>query len=181
MSSVSISSLLPGRPQPFPAARGRDHRWAVSDGCGCLFVMWLGLHRHIPLSSPWSHTNALHVEIKDQTAWEHYLYAYMFLEIITRKLCHNCLKWKRGPFKDRPTKRYKPWSCHFRYRLTKIAVDTAAGPYQNHTVVFLGSEKGIILKFLARIGNSGFLNDSLFLEEMNVYNPEKYVESLALS
>lgn len=52
-------------------------------------------------------------------------------------------------------------------------MDTAAGPYQNHTVVFLGSEKGIILKFLARIGNSGFLNDSLFLEEMSVYNPEK--------
>ncbi|XP_053330161.1 semaphorin-6A isoform X4 [Spea bombifrons] len=60
-----------------------------------------------------------------------------------------------------------------RYRLTKIAVDTAAGPYQNHTVVFLGSERGIILKFLARTGYSGFLSDSLFLEEMNVYNPEK--------
>lgn len=61
----------------------------------------------------------------------------------------------------------------FRYRLTKIAVDNTAGPYENHTVVFLGSEKGIILKFLARIGSSGFLNGSLFLEEMNVYNPEK--------
>ncbi|XP_041424244.1 semaphorin-6A isoform X4 [Xenopus laevis] len=60
-----------------------------------------------------------------------------------------------------------------RYRLTKIAVDTAAGPYQNHTVVFLGSEKGIVLKFLARTGYSGFLSDSLFLEEMNVYNTEK--------
>uniref|UniRef100_A0A8C5PTJ2 Semaphorin 6A n=1 Tax=Leptobrachium leishanense TaxID=445787 RepID=A0A8C5PTJ2_9ANUR len=60
-----------------------------------------------------------------------------------------------------------------RYRLTKIAVDTAAGAYQNHTVVFLGSEKGIILKFLARTGYSGFLSDSLFLEEINVYNPEK--------
>lgn len=72
-------------------------------------------------------------------------------------------------------------SVIFRYRLTKIAVDTTAGPYQNHTVVFLGSEKGIILKFLARIGNSGFLNDSLFLEEMSVYNPEKYVECLVLS
>eukprot|EP00079_Xenopus_tropicalis_P032427 XP_017946198.1 PREDICTED: semaphorin-6A isoform X4 [Xenopus tropicalis] len=60
-----------------------------------------------------------------------------------------------------------------RYRLTKIAVDTAAGPYQNHTVVFLGSEKGIVLKFLARTGYSGFLSDSLFLEEMNVYNSEK--------
>ncbi|XP_028910630.1 semaphorin-6A isoform X5 [Ornithorhynchus anatinus] len=69
----------------------------------------------------------------------------------------------------------RPWFLRtmVRYRLTKIAVDTAAGPYQNHTVVFLGSEKGIILKFLARTGNSGFLNDSLFLEEMNVYNPEK--------
>lgn len=69
----------------------------------------------------------------------------------------------------------KPWFLRtmVRYRLTKIAVDTAAGPFQNHTVVFLGSEKGIILKFLARIGSSGFLNDSLFLEEMSVYNPEK--------
>ncbi|KAM4809669.1 semaphorin-6A isoform 4-T5 [Rhinophrynus dorsalis] len=60
-----------------------------------------------------------------------------------------------------------------RYRLTRIAVDTAAGPYQNNTVVFLGSERGIILKFLARTGYSGFLSDSLFLEEMNVYNSEK--------
>nr|XP_012418624.1 PREDICTED: semaphorin-6A isoform X3 [Odobenus rosmarus divergens] len=69
----------------------------------------------------------------------------------------------------------RPWFLRtmVRYRLTKIAVDTAAGPYQNHTVVFLGSEKGVILKFLARIGNSGFLNDSIFLEEMSVYNPEK--------
>ncbi|XP_064295252.1 semaphorin-6A isoform X3 [Phalacrocorax carbo] len=69
----------------------------------------------------------------------------------------------------------RPWFLRtmVRYRLTKIAVDSAAGPYQNYTVVFLGSEKGIILKFLARTGNSGFLNDSLFLEEMNIYNPEK--------
>ncbi|XP_030322929.1 semaphorin-6A isoform X2 [Calypte anna] len=69
----------------------------------------------------------------------------------------------------------RPWFLRtmVRYRLTKIAVDSAAGPNQNYTVVFLGSEKGIILKFLARTGNSGFLNDSLFLEEMNIYNPEK--------
>ncbi|XP_038187442.1 semaphorin-6A isoform X2 [Arvicola amphibius] len=69
----------------------------------------------------------------------------------------------------------RPWFLRtmVRYRLTKIAVDNAAGPYQNYTVVFLGSEKGIILKFLARIGSSGFLNGSVFLEEMNVYNPEK--------
>ncbi|XP_010081799.1 PREDICTED: semaphorin-6A isoform X5 [Pterocles gutturalis] len=69
----------------------------------------------------------------------------------------------------------RPWFLRtmVRYRLTKIAVDSAAGPYQNYTMVFLGSEKGIILKFLAQTGNSGFLNDSLFLEELNVYNPEK--------
>ncbi|XP_070599008.1 semaphorin-6A isoform X3 [Erythrolamprus reginae] len=69
----------------------------------------------------------------------------------------------------------KPWFLRtmVRYRLTKIAVDNAAGPNQNHTVVFLGSEKGIILKFLVRTGNSGFLNDSLFLEEMSIYNSEK--------
>ncbi|KAL0187486.1 hypothetical protein M9458_019156, partial [Cirrhinus mrigala] len=57
------------------------------------------------------------------------------------------------------------------YRLTRIAVDNAAGPHRNHTVVFLGSERGIVLKFLAKM-RSGFLNDSLFLEELNVYNPE---------
>ncbi|XP_041105269.1 semaphorin-6A-like isoform X4 [Polyodon spathula] len=68
----------------------------------------------------------------------------------------------------------RPWflKTMVRYRLTQIAVDNAAGPYQNHTVVFLGSEKGIILKFLAKM-SSGFLNDSVFLEELNVYNPEK--------
>lgn len=53
-------------------------------------------------------------------------------------------------------------------------MDNEAGPSKNHTVVFLGSEKGIILKFLAKM-NNGFLNDSLFLEELNVYNPDKYV------
>lgn len=53
-------------------------------------------------------------------------------------------------------------------------VDNEAGPHKNQTVVFLGSEKGIILKFLANM-NNGFLNDSLFLEELNVYNPDKYV------
>lgn len=58
------------------------------------------------------------------------------------------------------------------YRLTRIVADSEAGPSRNHTVVFLGSEKGIILKFLAKV-NNGFLNDSLFLEELNVYNPDK--------
>ncbi|XP_043914966.1 semaphorin-6A isoform X2 [Protopterus annectens] len=83
---------------------------------------------------------------------------------------------KTHPLMDEavPSITNRPWFLRtvVRYRLTKIAVDTSAGPYQNHTVVFLGSEKGIVLKFLAR-ATSVFFNDSLFLEEMNVYNPEK--------
>ncbi|XP_020366580.1 semaphorin-6A isoform X3 [Rhincodon typus] len=68
----------------------------------------------------------------------------------------------------------RPWFLRtmVRYRLTKIAVDNAAGPYQNYTVVFLGSEKGIILKFLAK-ANMGSINDSIFLEEISIYNTEK--------
>ncbi|XP_032873366.1 semaphorin-6A isoform X4 [Amblyraja radiata] len=68
----------------------------------------------------------------------------------------------------------RPWFLRtmVRYRLTKIAVDTEAGPCQNYTVVFLGSEKGIILKFLAK-ANMGSINDSIFLEEINIYNVEK--------
>lgn len=83
---------------------------------------------------------------------------------------------KQHPLMDEavPSIANRPWflKTMVRYRLTRIAVDNAAGPHRNHTVVFLGSEKGIILKFLAKM-NSGFLNDSLFLEELNVYNPEK--------
>ncbi|XP_036381926.1 semaphorin-6A isoform X2 [Megalops cyprinoides] len=83
---------------------------------------------------------------------------------------------KMHPLMDEavPSITNRPWflKTMVRYRLTRIAVDNAAGPHRNHTVVFLGSEKGIILKFLAR-ASSGFLNDSLFLEELNVFNPEK--------
>ncbi|GCB71100.1 hypothetical protein scyTo_0001454 [Scyliorhinus torazame] len=68
----------------------------------------------------------------------------------------------------------RPWFLRtmVRYRLTKITVDAGAGPYQNYTVVFLGSEKGIILKFLAK-ANMGSINDSIFLEEIDAYNAEK--------
>ncbi|KAK7933514.1 hypothetical protein WMY93_004410 [Mugilogobius chulae] len=83
---------------------------------------------------------------------------------------------KMHPLMDEavPSIAHKPWflKTMVRYRLTRIVVDSEAGPHRNHTVVFLGSEKGIILKFLAKM-NSGFLNDSLFLEELNVYNPDK--------
>uniref|UniRef100_A0A665THG8 Sema domain-containing protein n=1 Tax=Echeneis naucrates TaxID=173247 RepID=A0A665THG8_ECHNA len=83
---------------------------------------------------------------------------------------------KMHPLMDEavPSIANRPWflKTMVRYRLTRIVVDGEAGPYKNHTVVFLGSEKGIILKFLAKM-NNGFLNDSLFLEELNVYNPDK--------
>ncbi|XP_076587588.1 semaphorin-6A isoform X3 [Chaetodon auriga] len=83
---------------------------------------------------------------------------------------------KMHPLMDEavPSIANRPWflKTMVRYRLTRIVVDNEAGPHKNHTVVFLGSEKGIILKFLAKMSN-GFLNDSLFLEELNVYNPDK--------
>lgn len=83
---------------------------------------------------------------------------------------------KMHPLMDEavPSIANRPWflKTMVRYRLTRIVVDSEAGPNRNHTVVFLGSEKGIILKFLAKM-NNGFLNDSLFLEELNVYNPDK--------
>ncbi|XP_035021306.1 semaphorin-6A isoform X3 [Hippoglossus stenolepis] len=83
---------------------------------------------------------------------------------------------KMHPLMDEavPSIANRPWflKTMVRYRLTRIVVDGEAGPHKNNTVVFLGSEKGIILKFLAKV-NNGFLNDSLFLEELNVYNPDK--------
>ncbi|TMS03155.1 Semaphorin-6A [Larimichthys crocea] len=83
---------------------------------------------------------------------------------------------KMHPLMDEavPSIANRPWflKTMVRYRLTRIVADNEAGPYKNQTVVFLGSEKGIILKFLAKM-NNGFLNDSLFLEELNVYNPDK--------
>uniref|UniRef100_A0AAR2KSW1 Semaphorin-2A n=1 Tax=Pygocentrus nattereri TaxID=42514 RepID=A0AAR2KSW1_PYGNA len=59
-----------------------------------------------------------------------------------------------------------------RFKLTQIAVDTAAGPYKNHTVLFLGSENGRVLKVLASTHpNSTF--SSQLLEDIDVYNPMK--------
>uniref|UniRef100_A0A669F6B6 Semaphorin 6A n=1 Tax=Oreochromis niloticus TaxID=8128 RepID=A0A669F6B6_ORENI len=69
---------------------------------------------------------------------------------------------KMHPLMDEavPSIANRPWflKTMVRYRLTRIVVDNEAGPYKNHTVVFLGSEKGIILKFLAKM-NNGFLNE----------------------
>ncbi|XP_028293344.1 semaphorin-6D isoform X3 [Gouania willdenowi] len=68
----------------------------------------------------------------------------------------------------------EPWftKTRVRYRLTALAVDNEAGPHKNYTVVFIGAESGVILKVLAKT-TSASLNDSLLLEEMDVFNRAK--------
>ncbi|XP_076136807.1 sema domain, transmembrane domain (TM), and cytoplasmic domain, (semaphorin) 6C isoform X1 [Alosa pseudoharengus] len=59
-----------------------------------------------------------------------------------------------------------------RFKLTQLAVDTSAGPYKNHTVLFLGSEDGRVLKVLASThANASF--STQVLEDIDVYNPAK--------
>ncbi|XP_007434713.1 semaphorin-6D isoform X7 [Python bivittatus] len=68
----------------------------------------------------------------------------------------------------------EPWftKTRVRYRLTAIAVDHSAGPYQNYTVIFVGSEAGMVLKILAKT-KAFSLNDSILLEEIDAYNHAK--------
>ncbi|XP_041030810.1 sema domain, transmembrane domain (TM), and cytoplasmic domain, (semaphorin) 6D, like isoform X4 [Carcharodon carcharias] len=68
----------------------------------------------------------------------------------------------------------EPWftKTRVRYRLTAIAIDNAAGPRQNYTVTFTGSEAGMVLKVLTKTTPNS-LNDSILLEEMDVFNPLK--------
>ncbi|XP_048188293.1 semaphorin-6D isoform X3 [Perognathus longimembris pacificus] len=68
----------------------------------------------------------------------------------------------------------EPWftKTRVRYRLTAIAVDRSAGPHQNYTVIFVGSEAGIVLKVLAKTSPFS-LNDSVLLEEIEAYNQAK--------
>ncbi|XP_041534829.1 semaphorin-6D isoform X6 [Microtus oregoni] len=68
----------------------------------------------------------------------------------------------------------EPWftKTRVRYRLTAIEVDRAAGPYQNYTVIFVGSEAGVVLKVLAKTSPFS-LNDSVLLEEIEAYNQAK--------
>uniref|UniRef100_UPI00398ED662 semaphorin-6D isoform X2 n=1 Tax=Pristiophorus japonicus TaxID=55135 RepID=UPI00398ED662 len=68
----------------------------------------------------------------------------------------------------------EPWftKTRVRYRLTAVAIDNAAGPRQNYTVTFIGSEAGMVLKVLTKTSPSS-LNDSILLEEMDVFNPLK--------
>ncbi|XP_051896352.1 sema domain, transmembrane domain (TM), and cytoplasmic domain, (semaphorin) 6D, like isoform X4 [Pristis pectinata] len=68
----------------------------------------------------------------------------------------------------------EPWftKTRVRYRLTAIAIDNTAGPHQNYTVIFIGSEAGMLLKVLTKTSPSS-LNDSILLEEIDVFNPLK--------
>ncbi|XP_028257231.1 semaphorin-6D isoform X3 [Parambassis ranga] len=68
----------------------------------------------------------------------------------------------------------EPWftKTRVRYRLTALAVDNEAGPHKNYTVVFIGAESGVVLKVLAKT-TSVSLNDSLLLEEMDIFNKAK--------
>lgn len=61
-----------------------------------------------------------------------------------------------------------------RYQLNKIVVDTEAGPYRNRTVLFLGSSRGTILKFLIMPNQDNTVTSSnVFLEELEGFNPDK--------
>ncbi|XP_043933513.1 semaphorin-6D isoform X2 [Protopterus annectens] len=73
-----------------------------------------------------------------------------------------------------PSVNEEPWftKTRVRYRLTALAVDSTAGPYQNYTVMFIGSEAGVILKVLTKTSPLS-LRDSVLLEEIDVYNPAK--------
>ncbi|XP_065267698.1 semaphorin-6D isoform X6 [Emys orbicularis] len=68
----------------------------------------------------------------------------------------------------------EPWftKTRVRYRLTAVAVDHSAGPYQNYTIIFVGSEAGVVLKILAKTRPFS-LNDSVLLEEIDAYNHAK--------
>lgn len=62
-----------------------------------------------------------------------------------------------------------------RYQLNKIVVDTEAGPHRNRTVLFLGSSRGTILKFLIMPNQDNTVtNSNIFLEELEGFNPDKY-------
>ncbi|XP_033904868.1 semaphorin-6D-like isoform X1 [Acipenser ruthenus] len=72
-----------------------------------------------------------------------------------------------------PSVTEEPWftKTRIKYRLTAIAVDNSAGPYQNYTILFIGSEAGVVLKVLAKTPLS--LNNSVLLEEIDVFNHGK--------
>ncbi|XP_072537392.1 semaphorin-6B [Salminus brasiliensis] len=85
---------------------------------------------------------------------------------------------KTHPLMDEavPSLGQRPWIVRtmVRYQLNKMVVDTNAGPHGNRTVLFLGSSRGTILKFLVVPNRDNTApNNNIFLEELEGYNPEK--------
>ncbi|KAM5256328.1 semaphorin-6C isoform 2-T2 [Ctenodactylus gundi] len=56
--------------------------------------------------------------------------------------------------------------------LTQVAVDGTAGPYSNTTVLFLGSNDGMVLKVLPPGGQPG-RPEPILLEEIDAYSPSR--------
>ncbi|XP_033821355.1 semaphorin-6B [Periophthalmus magnuspinnatus] len=88
---------------------------------------------------------------------------------------------KTHPLMDEavPSLGQRPWIVRtmVRYQLNKIVVDTEAGPHRNRTVLFLGSSRGTILKFLIMPNQDNTVtSSSVFLEELEGFNPEKCAE-----
>uniref|UniRef100_A0A8C7H389 Semaphorin-2A n=1 Tax=Oncorhynchus kisutch TaxID=8019 RepID=A0A8C7H389_ONCKI len=83
---------------------------------------------------------------------------------------------KNHPLMDEavPSVNHRPYFTRTtsRFKLTQLAVDTSAGPYKNHTVLFLGSEDGRVLKILASTQLNASFSTQL-LEDIDVYNPTK--------
>uniref|UniRef100_A0AAQ6ABY4 Sema domain-containing protein n=1 Tax=Amphiprion ocellaris TaxID=80972 RepID=A0AAQ6ABY4_AMPOC len=84
---------------------------------------------------------------------------------------------KTHPLMDEtvPLLGHRPWVVKTmgRYQLTAMVVDTEAGPHKNRTVLFLGSTRGTILKFLMIPNGDSASHSSVFLEEVEGFNPEK--------
>uniref|UniRef100_A0A667X8K6 Semaphorin 6B n=1 Tax=Myripristis murdjan TaxID=586833 RepID=A0A667X8K6_9TELE len=85
---------------------------------------------------------------------------------------------KTHPLMDEavPSLGQRPWIVRtmVRYQLNKMVVDTEAGPHRNRTVLFLGSSRGTILKFLIMPNQDNTVtNTNVFLEELEGFNPDK--------
>uniref|UniRef100_A0A8C7JAV9 Semaphorin 6B n=1 Tax=Oncorhynchus kisutch TaxID=8019 RepID=A0A8C7JAV9_ONCKI len=85
---------------------------------------------------------------------------------------------KTHPLMDEavPSLGQRPWIVRtmVRYQLNKMVMDTEAGPYRNRTVLFLGSSRGTILKFLIVPNRDNTMSSSnVFLEELEGFIPDK--------
>ncbi|KAG5276317.1 hypothetical protein AALO_G00130550 [Alosa alosa] len=85
---------------------------------------------------------------------------------------------KTHPLMDEavPSLGQRPWIVRtmVRYQLNKMVVDTEAGPYRNRTVLFLGSSRGTILKFLILPNSDNTVTSgNILLEELEGFNADK--------